>query len=438
MEVRFNPTKAIFTLLVDPEMVPTKRDFVMAEKNSYRYFLLGGNHSYLAERKLTNIYPQRVLYRNLNSHILVGLDSSQMARVAFADNLDNEFRHKLTLPARIRFIHHRYEESSKPYNEQKKDFKRRMANEVQLKGWGVRPEDDVLESNDNMFQLAYREGHCWELIQEILIMYDMSKLKGQAQSSKKSKKEAADDDDDEKPPQHDMKITEWKAMQGLPDDMCIGVLCLVVEKKFSLAEMGQEFGRLKIFKLIMEAYCVKLGLSTWDEVVQEYGEQRVNNETLRNHYNLFKDWKREKPSSFGKRVHKKKSAMAVEYPEQFDLHIETVLRKKEMSKTEEGRKLLECAERAANEYMHSEHGSLYWDVARGDVRDLSTFLPTRNYTLAIIDIVTTVGEADVAEGDTRRPFGKSDIERVITEFKKVTTSNGCCLRGATRGVPWWC
>ena len=86
-----------------------------------------------------------------------------------------------------------------------------MANEVQLKGWGVRPEEDVLESNDNMFQLAYQDGRCWELVQEILIMYDKSKLKGQAQSSKKSRKDAVDDDD-EKPPLHDMKIIEWKAM----------------------------------------------------------------------------------------------------------------------------------------------------------------------------------------------------------------------------------
>ena len=56
----------------------------------------------------------------------------EVALVAFMDNIDVEFKHKLSLLIKIIYVHHHYMESSKPNSEAKYLFKCYVANEIQF------------------------------------------------------------------------------------------------------------------------------------------------------------------------------------------------------------------------------------------------------------------------------------------------------------------
>ena len=116
--------------------------------------------------------------------------------------------------------------------------------------------DDVVKSDgihkyESRFQLAFRDGEVWVLQDQIFTMWENKEVKGQRQ--KKSKvdpqlelkstsaknihltiKETADD----------MKLSLWRAMQGIKDEqLLVSVLSRVVAKELSLEEMVTEFNK---------------------------------------------------------------------------------------------------------------------------------------------------------------------------------------------------
>ena len=104
---------------------------------------------------------------------------------------------------------------------------------------------DGIRKYESWFQLAFRNGEVWDLQDQIFTMWENKEVKGQRQ--KKSKvdpqlelkstsakniyltiKETADD----------MKLSLWRAMQGIKDEhLLVSFLSRVVAKELSLEEM---------------------------------------------------------------------------------------------------------------------------------------------------------------------------------------------------------
>ena len=119
-----------------------------------------------------------------------------------------------------------------------------------MKDWGNRKDTDVLNANDNLFQLAFRKEPIWGFVSKIFDKWETCEIKGQkVKETKKPKmKETVIES---KAPYEDMKLTEWKLMQPLKDaDVVIPVLQRVINKELSLQEMGQEFKRLKYMGIV--------------------------------------------------------------------------------------------------------------------------------------------------------------------------------------------
>jgi hypothetical protein len=79
--------------------------------------------------------------------------STQEARaLAWGHNVDNEFRSSMITMQFIHYLHMRYLE-----NNRKEDmaFKMDCAEEIQLRNWGIENDKQVLNANDNLFQLAF-------------------------------------------------------------------------------------------------------------------------------------------------------------------------------------------------------------------------------------------------------------------------------------------
>ena len=114
--------------------------------------------------------------------------------------------------------------------------------------------DDAVKSDgiykyESWFQLAFRDGVVWELQDQIFTMWENKEVKGQRQRKGKvdpqlelkffaakkidlTIKEATDD----------MKLTQWRSMQGIKDEqLLVSVLSRVVAKELSLEEMVIEF-----------------------------------------------------------------------------------------------------------------------------------------------------------------------------------------------------
>ena len=48
-----------------------------------------------------------------------------------------------------------------------------------MKDWGVRKDTEVLNANDNLFQLAFCKGVIWDKVEEIIKMWEKCAIKGQ-------------------------------------------------------------------------------------------------------------------------------------------------------------------------------------------------------------------------------------------------------------------
>ena len=110
---------------------------------------------------------------------------------------------------------------------------------------------DGLRKYESWFQLAFRDGDVWDLQDQIFTMWESKEIKGQRQKKSRvdpqlelksttTKKidltieEATDD----------MKLSLWRAIQGIKDEqLLVSVLSRVVAKEISLEEMVTEFNK---------------------------------------------------------------------------------------------------------------------------------------------------------------------------------------------------
>jgi hypothetical protein len=103
-----------FVLLVDPEKVKTKEEFVMERKNRYKYYVLGGNHFACAKINLVKANPHYDPYRRVSAWIFAGLSVSDARQLAWGHNIDNEFRSDMTTIQRVNYVHRRFVELCAP------------------------------------------------------------------------------------------------------------------------------------------------------------------------------------------------------------------------------------------------------------------------------------------------------------------------------------
>ena len=275
-----------FVLLVDPEMCASREDFDFAKKNEYKYFVIGGNHSACAKADLTLTNPQYGAYRRVSAWIFAGLSVREARNLAWGHNIDSEFRSQMSTIQRLNYIHLRLMESG---GQPSQDLKKECAMEIQLKDWGNRKDTDVLNANDNLFQLAFRKEPIWGFVSKIFDKWEACEIKGQKIKETKKPK-AKETVIDSKPPYEDMKLTEWKLMQPLKDaDVVIPVLQRVINKELSLQEMGQEFKRLKYMGIVQKAFLSSLVEPSWSACKTKYTEH-CTDEILKNFVPLFSTW----------------------------------------------------------------------------------------------------------------------------------------------------
>jgi hypothetical protein len=102
---------------------------------------------------------------------------------------------------------------------------------------------DIFRAVDSYFQLGFRNGQVWDLIDEIFTLWANISIKNQR--VKKAKPLICDTSKtgpDIKTLLDDMTITRWRSIQGVKGDkLIITILSCVRSGEFSMEEMCDEF-----------------------------------------------------------------------------------------------------------------------------------------------------------------------------------------------------
>jgi hypothetical protein len=248
-------------------MCPTKDDWDSNNRGNYKFYCIGGNHSACARADLVLETPQNKSLRRIQAYVLAGLTDQEARKLAWCHNLDSEFRQPMTAIQRVTFVHTRFVENNCVSNFQ---FKKDCAIEINLKDIGVKKDSEVINGHDNMYQLAFRTGNVWALIAKIFEKWENVQVKGQIDKTLK-KKPSKNTSGDATMPYDDMKLTEWRHMQGISNEEVVcQVLQRVVEGKLSLQEMGQEFKRHKVMNVIQRAFLYSLEETKWSDCKEKY------------------------------------------------------------------------------------------------------------------------------------------------------------------------
>jgi hypothetical protein len=57
-------------------------------------------------------------------------------------------------------------------------FKMECAREIQLKNWGIEDNKQVVNANDNLFQLAFWKNEIWDGVAKVLAKWKDGEVKG--------------------------------------------------------------------------------------------------------------------------------------------------------------------------------------------------------------------------------------------------------------------
>ena len=248
---RFNPYAHVvdYVVLVDPCQVPNKQAFDKTKCFDYKYYVIGGNHSIEAKRQLIAEYPNNYLFQTVKCIIYAGLTEMESKLLAWDHNADNEYRMKMTFIQRVRFIHNEFiEKCGGDKTQVSVAFRKECLMETGYQIDEKKAKDGKLNTNlfrgtDNIFQLAFRTGEVWDLIDEIFDRWENISIKNQ--KVKKSKPIICTNSKggpEMKQLPEDMTITPWRTMQGVKDDKLVkSVLARVKSGELSMEEMCAEF-----------------------------------------------------------------------------------------------------------------------------------------------------------------------------------------------------
>ena len=121
---------ALFVLLVDPKDCARKEDFDVNKRETYKYFVIGGNHSLCAKLDLAKIKPNYAPYKRVQAYVYAGLSVAEARNLAWGHNIDSEFQSSMTTIQRVKYIHTRLIENN---GEPSIKLKRECAKKIQFK-----------------------------------------------------------------------------------------------------------------------------------------------------------------------------------------------------------------------------------------------------------------------------------------------------------------
>ena len=115
--------------------------------------------------------------------------------------------------------------------------------EEKINSKGGKVHYDIFRSIDNIFQLTFKTGEVWELINQIFSMWENIGIKNQkAKSSKPLTRSNRKSGPEMKQLPKDMVVTPWRALQGVKDEKLVKeILSCVRSRELSLEEMSEEF-----------------------------------------------------------------------------------------------------------------------------------------------------------------------------------------------------
>ena len=251
MKINPHATVVPFLVMVDPDQCANVHDFDISNPEKYQYFVIGGSHSAEARRQLVKEHPTTYFFKYAECKIYVGLTVDEAKLLAWDHNNDNDYRQKMSSIERIKISHYEYLDVVRLYGPRLyPGLRRQCLNEV-----GIVIDDTVksdgLRKYEPWFQLAFRYGSVWELQDKIFTLWENKEVKGQ-----KAKKGKVDPQVEVKgikgkkidytieEAAEDMKLTPWRALQGIKDEtLLVSVLSRVISKELSLDEMVVELSK---------------------------------------------------------------------------------------------------------------------------------------------------------------------------------------------------
>ena len=251
MKINPHATVVPFLVMVDPDQCDNVNDFDISNPEKYQYYVIGGSHSAEARRQLVKEHPTTYFFKYAECKIYVGLTVDEAKLLAWDHNNDNDYRQKMSSIERIRFFHYEYLDVVRQHGPKLfPGLRRQCLNEV-----GIVIDETVrsdgLRKYEPWFQLAFRDGSVWDLQDRIFTLWENKEVKGQ-----KVKKGKVDPQVEVKGAKgkkidyiieeaaEDMKLTPWRALQGIKDEtLLISVLSRVLSKELSLDEMVVELSK---------------------------------------------------------------------------------------------------------------------------------------------------------------------------------------------------
>ena len=161
-------------VLVDPNQVPNKHAFENTQCFEYKYYAIGEKHSAEAKIQLIEEYPNNYLFQTMKCIIYVGLIEIESKLLTWDHKADNEYIMKMTFIQRIKFIHNEFiEKCGRDTTQVSLTFQKECLMETgyqideKIKAKDGKMHSNIFRSMDNIFQLAFRTGEIWDLIDEI-------------------------------------------------------------------------------------------------------------------------------------------------------------------------------------------------------------------------------------------------------------------------------
>jgi hypothetical protein len=177
--IRYNPYAHVveYLVLIDPMEVPTREEFDRSKCFDYKYYVIVGNHYAEARRELMQEYPNNSQFETIKCIIYVGLTDSEETLLTWDHNTDNEYKMSMTFIQRVIFIHNEFSEicHGESSNVDVK-FHKKCCMEIRFPlddentKEKYRKGSDIFRVLDNYFQLGFRTGQVWDLIDEIFFL----------------------------------------------------------------------------------------------------------------------------------------------------------------------------------------------------------------------------------------------------------------------------
>lgn len=257
---------APFLLMVDPKDCPTKEHWNPNPDvyKTWKYQVLGGNHGARAKLALFNMYEKNV-FAQVEAWVFAGLTKSEKRILAWAHNIDQEYRKGMSNIDKIRACHTLFMEDNM---NRSKELKFRCCDELEL--FYEIDKRDTLSRYDHMFQIAFRTGEIWDLQEKIFDMWQKFDTLGQKKQASPTKpkgpkaKPARQSAKTMKKVSGDLNIGHWRALQGLPSgDQVKRLLLRVVNRVISIEQMSHEADKIKKVVKVKNTFLQISGQKDW-------------------------------------------------------------------------------------------------------------------------------------------------------------------------------